>query len=43
MAYALLPWLGLSGVYLLCAGLFALGLMLALRFWGHGLTDAPGQ
>jgi len=29
-AYALLPEIGLNGVYLLCAGLFAIGLMLVL-------------
>jgi len=29
-AYALMPWIGLEGVYLLCAGLFAVGLALAL-------------
>jgi len=31
-AYALIPWIGLRGVYLLCAGLFAAGLALALLF-----------
>ena len=31
-AYALLPWIGLRGTYLLCAALFAAGLPLALRF-----------
>ena len=31
-AYALIPWVGLRGVYLLCAGLFAAGLALALLF-----------
>jgi MFS family permease len=30
VAYALLPWLELSGVYLVSAGLFAIGLILAL-------------
>jgi Na+-driven multidrug efflux pump len=30
VAYALLPGLGLSGVYLLCAALFTIGLILAL-------------
>jgi MFS family permease len=30
VAYALLPWTGLGVVYLLCAGLFAAGLMLVL-------------
>jgi len=35
VAYALLPGMGLSGVYLLGAGLFAVGLMLLLwlRLW----------
>ncbi len=37
-AYALLPWVGLEGVYLLCAGIFALSLFLALRYW----TRRPG-
>jgi MFS family permease len=38
VAYALLPGMGLSGVYLLCAGLFAVGLMLLLwlRLWRNG-------
>jgi MFS family permease len=31
-AYALIPWIGLRGAYLLCAGLFAAGLALALLF-----------
>jgi MFS family permease len=31
-AYALIPWIGLQGVYLLCAGLFAVGSALALLF-----------
>lgn len=31
-AYALMPWIGLGGVYLLCAGLFAVGLALAMLF-----------
>jgi len=31
-AYILIPWIGLRGVYLLCAGLFAAGLALALLF-----------
>lgn len=34
-AYALMPWIGLQGVYLLCAGLFAAGLALALLFRLH--------
>jgi MFS family permease len=29
-AYALMMWIGLQGVYLLCAGLFAAGLALAM-------------
>jgi len=29
-AYVLLSWIGLSGVYLLCAGLWAVGFMLTL-------------
>ncbi|TEU16123.1 MAG: MFS transporter [Anaerolineales bacterium] len=29
-AYVLMPWIGLQGVYLLCAGLFAAGLALAM-------------
>jgi len=32
VAYALMPWVGLQGVYLLCAGLFAAGLALAMLF-----------
>jgi len=40
VAYALLPTIDLPGVYLLCAGLFAAGLMLTLRFWGRGLEAA---
>jgi len=32
VAYALIPWIELQGVYLLCAGLFAAGLALALLF-----------
>jgi DHA1 family multidrug resistance protein-like MFS transporter len=31
-AYALMPWIELRGVYLLCAGLFAAGLALAVLF-----------
>jgi MFS family permease len=31
-AYALIPWIELRGVYLLCAGLFAVGLVLAMLF-----------
>ena len=31
-AYALMPWIGLGGVYLLCAGLFAAGWALAMLF-----------
>jgi MFS family permease len=31
-AYALMPWIELRGVYLLCAGLFAAGLVLAMLF-----------
>ena len=31
-AYALIPWIELRGVYLLCAGLFAAGLVLAMLF-----------
>jgi MFS family permease len=31
-AYALLPWAGLHGVYIFCAALFAVGLVLALGF-----------
>lgn len=36
-AYALLPTIGLPGVYLLCAGLFAAGVVLTLGLWGHGV------
>jgi MFS family permease len=32
VAYALLPWMGLSGVYLICAGLYALGSIVTLGF-----------
>ena len=37
VAYALLPGIGLPGVYLLCAALFAVGLALVLwfQFWGN--------
>lgn len=31
-AYVLMPWIGLQGVYLLCAGLFAAGVALAMSF-----------
>lgn len=31
-AYALMPWIGLRGVYLICAGLFAAGLALVTLF-----------
>jgi len=31
-AYVLIPWIGLRGVYLLCAGLFAAGLALTMLF-----------
>jgi MFS family permease len=31
-AYALMPWIGLQGVYLLCAGLFAAGVALVMSF-----------
>ena len=34
-AYALIPWIGLRGVYLLCAGLLAAGLALAWLFRPH--------
>jgi MFS family permease len=34
-AYILIPWIGLQGVYLLCAGLFAAGLALALLVRHH--------
>ena len=44
VAYALLPAIDLPGVYLLCAGLFAAGLVLTLRFWGHGVeVPSPSQ
>jgi MFS family permease len=36
VAYALLPTMGLSGVYVVCAGLFAVGLLLTLRLWTSG-------
>ncbi len=32
VAYALMPWIDLRGVYLLCAGLFAAGLVLVMLF-----------
>ena len=32
VAYALIPWMGLQGMYLLCAGLFAAGLVLVVPF-----------
>jgi MFS family permease len=32
VAYALMPWVGLQGVYLLCAGLFASGWALTMLF-----------
>jgi MFS family permease len=32
VAYALMPWIELRGLYLLCAGLFAAGLVLAMLF-----------
>jgi MFS family permease len=32
VAYALIPWIGLQGVYLLCAGLFVVGWALAMLF-----------
>jgi MFS family permease len=32
LAYVLTPWIGLEGVYLLCAGLFAAGMILAILF-----------
>jgi len=32
VAYALLPWMGLSGVYLICAGLYALGSIVTVGF-----------
>lgn len=34
-AYLLLRWIGLSGVYILGAGLFAVGAILALRMYRH--------
>ena len=34
VAYALLPWIGLSGVYLVCAGLYVLGSIVPLWFSG---------
>jgi MFS family permease len=34
-AYLLLRWIGLSGVYILGAGLFAVGAVLALRMYRH--------
>ena len=43
VAYALLPWIDLSGVYLICAGLFAVGVVLVLRFWVSGLAAHPGD
>lgn len=43
VAYALLPWIGLQGVYLLCAVLFAMGLILGLRFCGERRTRAPSR
>jgi MFS family permease len=43
VAYALLPWLDLPGVYLLCAGLFAVGLAAALRYWGSGVAADSRQ
>ena len=33
VAYALLPWVELSGIYLTCAALFAAGSLLTLWFW----------
>jgi len=39
VAYALLPWIGLRGVYLLCAALFATSLVLALRFCGRQQSE----
>jgi MFS family permease len=42
VAYALLPWIDLRGVYLLCAGLFAAGVLLAQQFWGRHVA-APGR
>ncbi len=38
-AYALMPWLGLPGVYLLCSGLFAAGLCLLLCLRGSKPCD----
>ena len=40
-AYVLMPWIGLRGVYLLCAGLFAAGLALAMLF-RLSEADRPG-
>jgi MFS family permease len=37
-AYALMPWTELRGVYLICAGLFAAGLALAMLFRPRNLT-----
>jgi MFS family permease len=37
-AYALMSWIGLRGVYLLCAGLFAVGLAMAMLFRPRALT-----
>ena len=42
VAYALLAWVGLSGVYLACAGLYALGATAALWFCGRTTTMRPG-
>jgi MFS family permease len=39
VAYALMPWIELRGVYLLCTGLFAVGLALA---WLFRLRARPG-
>lgn len=33
IAYALLPWIKLPGLYLVCAGLFAMGSIMVLWFW----------
>ncbi len=38
VAYALLPWIGLRGVYLLCTAMFAASLVLTLRFCGRKRT-----
>jgi len=38
-AYALMPWLGLPGVYLLCSGLFVAGLCLLLCLHGSKPCD----